>query len=56
MSLGQNSKQQEASIKVTTETSCQDHPDLDTGKMPSMEHNKNQNFFLFQKYLFYPQS
>ena len=36
MSLSQNSKQQEALIKVTIETDCQDHPDSDTGKMPGI--------------------
>ena len=36
MSLSQNSKQQEALIKATIETDCQDHPDSDTGNMPGI--------------------
>ena len=36
MSLSKNLKQQEALIKVTIETDRKDHPDLDTGKMPSI--------------------
>ena len=36
MSLGLNSKQQEALIKATIETDHQDHPDSDIGKMPGI--------------------
>ena len=36
MNLNQNSKQQEALIKVTIETDHQDRPDSDTGEMPSI--------------------
>ena len=54
MSLNQNSKQQEALIKVTIETDHQDRPDLDTGKMPGIGTYQNQ--ILFQKYLPSPQA